>query len=346
MEFIYKGRIGVVYLEQTSGRVIPFGNEEVPQTFEKPLKKSDYKTDISGMPSGSRSVLIDLEGEMYKLKGIIPSNKGYEEVDVPFGCLKTTACERELRATQVMYKFGLKHGVKTPMRPVGYFQYDIIFHDEHVACCIQNVEGDDRFIDFFDSFHFCLEELYKRDLRSRSKIDEVREQLTNRIGNWVGYWYGALERANLCWGSIFHKPRGLETNVGSHNMVVYPVNRGIGIGLVDLDKSHRLTKKTKEYELNRIKKILSKYDGMLYFLEKGRELSSLKLYFIRQDWLSYGIPPFKKGVDPFKGIPCPDEEEMEIIQHFENGRKGIQPLPIDKKFFTNTQEKFMSMFKN
>jgi hypothetical protein len=344
--FIFEGKRGSVYLEPTNGKVIPYGINEIPPTFKIPLKKSSTVTSIRGVASGDRTALMSSQNKRYKLKGIIPSNNGYEEEDVPYGCLKETACLRELNAAQVMTDFGLKKRIPSPLKPVGHFQYETFFQDEHVSCCVEEVKGDDRLEECHGKFLSTLEEAFRRGYRDKEKISEVREQFTNRIGNWVGFWCGALEKANLCWGSIFYHPVSPQTNVGSHNIVLYPVDRGVGVGLVDLDKSHKdPSEKVRNWELDHIRKELSLYDGMLHFLENGTKAEAIRNYFIHQLAASINLPAFRKGFDPFYGVSPPEEGEMEIIKCFEEGRKGVKPLPIEKDFFTNPEEKIIGILK-
>jgi hypothetical protein len=344
--FIFEGSRSPVYLEPTNGKVVPYGINEVPPTFKIPLKKSSAVTCIRGVASGERTALMDSQNKRYKLKGIIPSNNGYEEEDVPYGCLKETACLRELDAAQAMTDFGLKKEIPSPLKPVGHFQYETFFQDERVSCCVEEVKGDDRLGQCNGKFLPTLEKAFRRGYRNKEKISEVREQFTNRIGNWMGFWYGALENANLCWGSIFYHPIAPQTNVGSHNIVLYPVDRGVGVGMVDLDKSHKgPSEKVRDWELDHIRKELSLYDGTLHFLEKGTKSEAMRNYFIHQLAASINLPAFRKGFDPFYGVNPPKEGEMEIIKCFEEGRRGVKPIPIEKDFFTNPEEKIIGILK-
>ena len=93
---------------------------------------------------------------------------------------------------------------------------------------------------------------------------QIREKFTSKIGNWIGFWYGSLEKSNLSWGSIFFDSNYPQTNVGDHNIVLYPLNDRVGIGFVDLDKSHENpSERVKDFELDSIKKELAFFDGIL-----------------------------------------------------------------------------------
>lgn len=342
--FVFDIKRETIYLEPTSGKTIPYNYTEIPSIFKEPLKKSDNITSLVGIASGDRSALIKSEDEIYKLKGIIPSDRKWLVGNIPFGCLKETACLNELGASAAMNDFGSRNGIRAPMKPICYFQYETFFRDEHVSCSVQAIKGDDRLAEYDLRFLLAVEESFRRKLRNRNKISEIRELLTDRIGNWLGFWYGALERANLCWGSKFLKGKLLDTNVGAHNIVLHPTENGIGIGLVDLDYSHKNpNKKVREWELYHIKKILSSYDGTLYFLENGCTLKSIRNYFIYQSTPLVKYEAFKD--DSIRGVTPPKEEDLEIIRYFEEGRKGRPPLPIDKEFFTNTEKKIISLLK-
>jgi len=344
--FVFDIKRETIYLEPTSGKTIPYNYTEIPYIFKTPLKKSDNITDLVGTSSGDRSALIKSEDEIYKLKGIIPSDRRWEIGDVPFGCLKETSCLNELNASATMNDFGSRNGIQAPMKPVCYFQYEIYFRGEHVSCSVQAIKGEDRLIEYDDRFLFAVEEAFRRNLRNSNKISEIREQLTDRIGNWLGFWYGALERANLCWGSIFFNRKLIDTNVGSHNIVLYPFDNCIGIGLVDFDMSHKNPDKgVREWELDHIKKTLSIYDGMLYFLENGSNVESIRKYFIRQSALSISIQAFRDDIVSFHGVELPKEDDLEIMKHFEEGRGGRPPLTIDKEFFTKPEKKIVSLLK-
>jgi hypothetical protein len=342
--FIYSGERSPVYLEQTTGEVIPYEDEEIPNAFKIPLKKSESITSTKGIASGNRTALVETDGKVYKLKGIIPTNKRYQIEDVPYGCLKETASLNELRASKVMHEFGLKNGIEAPLKPVCYFKYDINFQGEPVSCCVQEARGDDR-LEYQNNFSNIIEKAFNKNLRNRNKIDDLREQLTNRIGNWMGFWYGSLERANLCWGSTFFSSKFPETNVGVHNIIIYPVNGGVGVGLIDLDRSDETCKIIKEFELEHIRKNLSCFDGMLYFLENGKKAEYVCRYLINQIGSALSLEMWKDGVDPFDGMSLPKEDELDIIKYFEKGRKGDKPLPIDKEFFTDREKKIMSILK-
>ncbi|NIO44724.1 MAG: hypothetical protein GTN36_04185 [Candidatus Aenigmarchaeota archaeon] len=344
--FIFEGGTGKTYLEGTSGDTVSYNNNEIPPLFRTPLKKSDVVTSIVGVPSGERTALIETGGEVYKLKGIIPTNRAYEEEGVPFGCMKESSCLSELNASQVMSDFGKKNGVESALEPVSYFRYGISFEGEPVCCPVQIVRGDNRLEIIHIKMLEIIEEAFRKNLRNKDKISSIKERFTSKIGNWIGFWYGSLERSNLCWGSIFFDLAYPQTNVGDHNVVLYPSDGGVAIGLVDLDKSHKNPgERVKDFELELIKKELALSDGLLYFLERGKKIETIHNYHIHQTASCINLNAFRKGFDPFHGTPLPNEDELEILKHFEDGRKGKIPEPIDKEFFTKTKEKIIGILK-
>jgi hypothetical protein len=344
--YIYEQNLGKRYLERTTGEVVSYNGNEIPTLFKTPLKKSDLDS-IVAVPSGQRSAIIETEGEVYKLKGIIPSNRKYEEEGVPFGCLKESSCLAELNASWVMTDFGNKKGVKPPLEPALYFRYGISFEGEPVCCSVQKVGGEDRLVVVGHNLMNTAEAAFKNNLRDGEKISEIRQRFTNRIGEWLGFWYGSLERANLCWGTIYFGSKAPQTNLGIHNIVLYPVDGGIGLSMVDLDKSYmHPSDRVKEYEINHIRKDLASFDSALYFLENGKHSSSIAAAYL-QKMTSPHYPSglFKKGSDPFHGVLLPKDDDLEIIKHFEQGRKGKIPEPIEKEFFTETKEKILGILK-
>jgi len=325
-------------LTETEGDVIPYKDCNIPDVLEKPLRVSE-EGKLHGWKSGERSVLVCYKEKWYKLKGVKPSTQEHSIPGVPRGCQKRSVAERELDASAAISDFGLENGIKAPMSPVCLFKYRASFEGEPVCASVFEVKSDYRLSHFADKFLDAAEKAYRREERNACTI---RQELTSKIGNWVGFWYRALEQHNLCWGTTNNENSGeVHTNVGNHNLVAYRVGGGVGIGIVDLDRKETPNETTKKTELDIIRKRLSIFDGALYFLGNGRSAKSIRAYYYFQIFASMGLQIYGDGFDPFHGVQLPDEDALGIIEHFDEGRKGKIPQPINAKFFTNTEDIFL-----
>lgn len=329
-----------ISLSKCDGHTVPY-KSTTPDMFETPLKITN-EGEISGISSGERSALVYESNEWYKIKGAHPSDKVYQVEDNPVGGQKKSAAIQELNASNIMTRYGKKKGVVAPLTPVCYFDYEIPFQDETVCASVLTAHGDMRMTGFYGRFSELLSMLYKNGLRNDFIIFNIKEQITNRIGEWLGFWYGSLEDQNMCWGSLLldmDKPpyfRVFDTNVGLDNIVVYDVGDRIGLSLIDLDRCAVTNERIKKFELHRIRHMLEIFDGATHFLESSNSIESIKHWMIdRWSKSVFNSEVFAKDVKIFD-IPFP--EEFEIMEYFKSGRKGHAPKPIDKEHFVGPIE--------
>lgn len=314
------------------GRVLPYGRE--PTAFKTPLIKTERSVGIRAYSSGKRSALLNVDGSWYKIKGVAPTDARFEGRDTPVGGQKADAVARELNAANAMVECGREHGVKAPMAPACAFDYGRKFLGNDIYASVLEVRGDYRLSDLASSLADRLVDMYRNGVR---EADELRG-MVNGIADFLGFWYGGFERAGLCWGTLSRDDPGSgrrvpRSSAGMHNIAFYTMDGGIGVGMVDLGKSCARTPGKVEFEVKRIRNALRALEGGLYFLEHGRGCDSIVNWI--SDYSMKTIAPkmslFSGCFDPYDGVPEP--KEFEAIKHFERGRRGSTPRPLDQATF-------------
>jgi len=344
---LFNGDVRAVILSECEGATVPY-KSNIPDLFETPVKISD-DGNVWGISSGRRSALVYENNEWYKLKGVCPSDKTYQVEDNPLGGQKRSAAIQELDASDLMSEYGRKKGVVAALEPVCYFDYDIPFQGETVCASVLKTRGDMRLSNFYNRFLKTLQHLHENNLNSDYTVCSIKKYLTNRIGEWLGFWYGSFEDKDMCWGSVLldmDRPpyfRVFDTNVGLDNIAIYNVEGGIGISMIDLDRHMETNERIKKFELNRIERMLEIFDGALHFLEYSNNTESI-LHWILDRWaasLGEGLTAFSHPEEMFD-VALP--EEFEIIDYFESGRKGRVPEPIDTEHFVGPIENSIELF--
>ncbi|MFH1623206.1 MAG: hypothetical protein ABIA12_01665 [Candidatus Aenigmatarchaeota archaeon] len=318
-------------LAECGGSVVPYGNRRA--VFEMPLMKTEGRPSTRAYSSGMRSALLRLGGSWYKIKGVAPTDVPYDCGDTPVGGQKIDDAGRELYAASAMADYGTGRGVLMPIEPVCMFDYDRKFMGNKVCASVLKVHGDIRLVNVFSMFSDSMISLYRQGVR---ESEELRE-MANRVGEFLGFWYGGLEHADLCWGTLFPGESEMVrhtfmSNAGPHNISFYKTPGGIGACMVDLDMSCAKTDRKTDLEVEKMHHSLKALEGALHFLEHGRDEKSIMIWVFENWWKSMtSKSPFRKGYDPYDGVPKP--EDFESLDRFERCRRGSLPRPIDAGTF-------------
>jgi hypothetical protein len=316
------------------GRVLPY--DSGPAAFDVPLIKTERGDGIPAYSSGRRSALLKVEGAWYKIKGVAPTDARFEGRDTPVGGQKADAVARELNAANVMAEFGREYGLTSPMSPECAFDYGRKFLGNDVYASVLQVGGDYRLSNLASKLIDALVGIRNNGVR---EAEELRE-MVNSMAGFLGFWYGGLERAGLCWGTLpvddpSSRRRVPRSSAGLHNIAFYAMDGGIGVGMVDFGKSCAKTRDKTEFEVGRMHNALKSLEGGLYFLEHGRDCEQIVNWM--SEYMLKTIAPkmsmFAQGVDPYDGVPAPTE--FESIRQFERGRRGSLPRALDATTFYN-----------
>lgn len=258
-----------VILKQAEGKVIPF-KENIDIPFKKPLVKSAQGINFEGIESGIRSVIVKVNNEIYKLKGVTPDTKKTHCSDgfTPFGCQVKSASINELNTTEILLDYSCEKNVSAPFEPVGYFQYNLVHEvtDEKLCASIlrlnPKLKWDFNSIDKrLENFPFgCLRKEYDKGKRN---IENVKKEF-NKLAQWVGFWYGGLENNNLAWG-VTYRNGLMDTNVHKENVLLYPAESGLIAAAVDFDGVEKGN--DSKFELRLLEGILRPYDIVTYVFE-------------------------------------------------------------------------------
>lgn len=316
-------------LAECGGSVVPYGSRRA--VFEKPLIKTEKPTGIRAHSSGRRSALLQLGGSRYKIKGSAPSNEPYDNYGTPVGGQRIGPANAELNTSGTVRDYGSRHGIDAPMEPVCRFDYGIKFQGNDISAPVLKVRGDMRLSHFYPMF---IDRLGQLSFEGVYDAGDLRD-MANRLGEWLGFWYGALEKSGLCWGTVLRDDgkRDGRTNVGMHNVTFYHTKGGIGAGFVDLDESCATDDVKKRFEIASIHRGLEALEGGLYFLENGSGKCPIANWVMGR-WVKSFAPPsniFAEGFDPYDGVP--ELDDFESVDRFERCRQGSLPRPIDEGTF-------------
>jgi len=348
-------------LIETEGKTIPYKNSFVPKILRKPLIVSD-KGEIKGWKSGGRSALVYYRGKWYDLEGVKPSGKEWVP-GVPEGGDTKLEAENELKAGALFSKYGKKNNIPALTEPICLFEYSKIkFKEEPVYASVLETKGDLRLSYFLGTYLTAAEKAYNRlkdDPSREAKIDQIinkiKAGLTNKIGQWVGFWYRCLDENNLLWGTSYEKKPDkmyiLNSNAGNNNLTLYRLNDRVAVSIVDLNGLRTSEEKSKSLEIDRIKKRLSIFEMTLYILKRGRSGMNISQYQVLQTWASKlykeitppkGINIYQEqyGYDPFEELGLPKIDDLDIIASFNDGRRGIKPELIEETCVTNIYNMF------
>jgi len=350
-------------LIKIEGKTFPYKNCYIPKIFRKPLKVSN-KGGIKGWKSGGRSALIFYRGKWYDAQGVRPSEKEWVQ-GIPKGGDTKTEAENELKAGDLFFNYGQKNHVPALMKPICLFEYsNIKFQGEPVYAAVLETKGDLRLSHFLGNYLTAAANAYNRlknDPSREAKINQItnniKDGLTNKIGQWVGFWYRCLDENNLLWGTSYEekpdKTYILNSNAGNNNLTLYRLNNGVAVGIVDLDGLQTAERKSKKLEVDRIKKRLSIFEVTLYLLKLGKSTINISQYQFLQTWASKlytqitppkGINIYQEqyGYDPLQELELPKIDDLDIIACFNNGRRGIKPESIKETYITNIDKIFLS----
>jgi hypothetical protein len=348
-------------LAEAEGKTIPCGNGHVPKIFSKPLIVSD-RGEINGWKSGGRSALLHYEDRWYDLEGVRPSDKEWM-LGFPEGGSTRTEAENELKASALFHQYGQNLGIDALTRPVCLFEYSKIqFRGERLYASVLETRGDLRLSHFLGSYLTVAAEAYEKlrnDSNKETKIDKItndlKSRLTNKIGQWTGFWYRCLDESNLLWGTSYdEKPdkTTLNSNAGNNNLTFYRFKEGIGVAIVDLNGLRVAEEKTKSLEIDRIKKRLSTFEMTLHLLKHGKSAIDISQYQVLQTWASRlyksisppeGVNVYLEqyGYDPLEELALPQIDELDIIRSFNDGRKGMKPEFIEERCIASIRKMFL-----
>jgi len=354
-----------LYLVETEGKIFPYKNRYVPKIFKKPLMISE-KGEIEGWKSkawksGGRSALLRYRGRWYDIEGVRPSEKEWTS-GIPEGGDTKKEAESELDVGDLFYRYGQENDVSALMKPICLFEYKTKFNGEPVCASVLETVGDLRLSHFLGKYLTvagnALERLTNvpsREAKADCIINKVKDGLTDKIGQWVGFWYRCLDKNNLVWGTRYvENPDGtydVYSNAGTNNIAAYRLKDGVAVGITDLDSCAPSEQKLKNLEIDRIKKRLSIFEMTLHILKHGRSGVNISQYQISQVYASRlytqitpprGINYFQEvlGYDPLQDFELPRLHELDIIKCFNEGRKGIKPQFIEERCVTNVDEMF------
>jgi hypothetical protein len=202
-------------------------------------------------------------------------------------------------------------------------------------------------------------EKLRNDSNKETKIDKItndlKSRLTNKIGQWTGFWYRCLDESNLLWGTSYdEKPdkTTLNSNAGNNNLTFYRFKEGIGVAIVDLNGLRVAEEKTKSLEIDRIKKRLSTFEMTLHLLKHGKSAIDISQYQVLQTWASRlyrkisppeGVNVYLEqyGYDPLEELALPQIDELDIIRSFNDGRKGMKPEFIEERCIASIRKMFL-----
>lgn len=357
-----------LYLIKTDGKSLPYRDCCIPEIFRKPLIIS-ATGEVKGwkskaFKSGGRSALVYHEGKWYDLEGVRPSEKEYMP-RVPVGGNSLVEAKNELNVGSLFFDYAEENKVQALMKPVCLFEYSKIqFEGEPVYASVLETKGDLRLSHFFGDYSIAAQKAYNRLKKDRSrdvKIDritnKIKDKLTNKIGQWTGFWYRCLEKNNLIWGTRYAEdPYGtyaVNSNSGNNNLAAYRLNDNVAVSIIDLDSCQYSDKKIKDLELDRIKKRLSIWEVTLHLLKYGKSAVNISQYHVSQTYASRiytkikppkGINYFQEtlGYDPLQELEIPKMDKLGIIKSFNDGRQGVKPEPIQERYITNVKEMFLT----
>lgn len=365
-EFLFGEAREPLYLVETEGKTFPYKEHYVPKIFNKPLMISK-NGNIKGWKSkawksGGRSALLHYRGKWYDIEGMKPSEKEWTS-EIPEGGDTKREAESELNIGDLFHHYGQENNVAALMSPVCLFEYDIKFHGEPVCASVLETLGDLRLSHFLGKYLTIIrntfEKLKRNDLSRDGKIDriisEVKESLTNKIGQWVGFWYRCLDKIGLIWGTSYVQNSdgtyGVNSNSGNNNLTFYRLNNGVAVGITDLDSCAPSEQTLRDLEIDRIRKRLSIFEMALHILKHGNSAVNISQYQVSQIYASKlytqinppkGINYFQEvlGHDPLQDFELLRLDELDIIRCFNDGRKGTKPEFIEERHIANIDEIF------
>lgn len=350
-----------LFLAETEGKIVPYNNHNVPEIFRKPLIVSEKGT-IRGWKSGGRSALIHFKGKWYDIEGVRPSGKEWLP-GLPEGGNTELEAKNELKAGSLLFCYGQKNGVTPLTKPICLFEYSKMkFQGEPLYAAVLETRGDLRLSYFLGDYLTAAAEAYERlknDSGREAKIDRISQRikngLTNKIGQWTGFWYRCLDENNLLWGTSYNeeadKTFSLNSNAGNNNLTFYRVNHGVAVSIIDLNGLRVSEQKAKTLEIDRIKKRLSIYEMTLHILKLGKTATNISQYQFAQTWASKmykeiapprGLNIYEEqyGYDPLQELGLPRIDELEITQSFDKGREGAKPELIEEKYVLSIDKMF------
>jgi len=357
-----------LYLIKTDGKSLPYKDSHLPEIFRKPLiisatgKVKGWKS--KAFKSGGRSALVYHKGKWYDLEGVRPSHNEHMP-GVPEGGNSLEEAENELRVGSLFFDYGQENQVQALMKPICLFEYSKIkFEGEPVCASVLETKGDLRLSHFFGDYSTVGQEAYdrlKNDRSREAKIDQItnkiKERLTNKIGQWTGFWYRCLEKNNLIWGTRYvENPDGtynVNSNSGNNNLAAYRLNDEVAVSIIDLDSCQYSDQKLKDLEIDGIKKRLSIWEVTLHLLKYGKSAVNISQYLVSQTYASRlytqitppkGINYFQEvlGYNPLQELEIPEMDRLDIIKCFNDGREGAKPEPIEERCITNFKEMFLA----
>lgn len=329
------GRRKRVYLQQTNGEVIIL-SEELPSILRKPLMGFEEATYLRGWNSGKRSALLSIGKKWYKLKGIYPSSTPHLDPLQPSGCMRESFILKELEVSERLAEYGRNEDILPPLEPLGFYRYNLKFLDENVGCCLFKTRGDSRLAEYLPRV---LRILYRLHNKGKKDLSKLKTELTDKIGKWLGFWLRGLKKNETTWGTVFAKDgekiKVYNTNVHPLNMVLYCVEDGVGVGLIDFDLS--ISKKDKISIQPFYKKlgiVEVNFERILNYEEK-----EIRKYLRNLGLELYIIENINEKLDFYTEIPYSKlnevkDKDMEVLKAFEDGLKGKElPEPININFF-------------
>ena len=315
----YEGR-ETTFLTETDGRVINYSRNGVPEALSNPLKMNDRG--LEAKMSGSRSALVKIGKNWYKLKGCnpqpglfsgsdrLPKLKGtlLDIVDPtmkPKGsmCIKSAASELEeqLKIIKKLEEFNLP----APLYPVARFDYDM----ENRACAVSITKGDLR-----------LSELVINFSETSYVIPDYKNQF-DLIYQWLGF---AQHITKQTFGRLG------KTSNGIQNYIFY--NIPDGYGLMRTDFAHRPDdeKILKPDFFGNLEQHVVEYLTQHKYSDRVI-LKVLETLEIETRQSKKAVAKSMKGyVVNMPGYYLPSTEKM--MAFFHKGLEGEQPKPISKKF--------------
>jgi len=331
--------MNTVILKETEGKVIPF-NGQVKLPFKKPFVKAEQGIEFEGINSGIRSAVVKINNEFYKLKGIAPDAKKTHCNDgfTPFGCQLKSGAEDELFATRCM----IEHYELAPYEPAGYFQYEMKHECSDELLCASVLRFNPKIRWKISSIDTRLRNVKFEKIRrdyDRGTIDaeQVKNEF-NKLAQWIGFWYGALEKNNLSWGTTYRNGI-MDTSIHNDNVLLYGVKEGAVASPVDFDDVEH---EKNSFELKLLEGMLRPYDLKIYVIEnfKGRiKVNSAEMhpFDIADDFQKCINNPFLDcaiaGYSPQELLNYPGFEKSEMRCFFQAGRKGEIPGFLEKSLF-------------
>lgn len=239
-------RKGITYKTLEEGRFIPI-SDDVPEILRTPMVRGQGGS-ILGHESGYRSGLIQIDGQLYKLKGCRPEEGHRKDIfgapiPGPLGTQILGLAQFEADNTLKRREYFLSQGWEYPIEPVGFWAYDHFkFDGQPTGATIYRVKGDAR----LDEFIWHLE---RAPLAFAPGFEDVASENLFRIGIRTGQALKTFHNGKFAWDWNEEKERRF-FNAHHGNVIIFPDTLGNAeIGLVDFDNSIKADKPSEASEL-------------------------------------------------------------------------------------------------